>query len=302
MKDLTVEEVAARRTELRQMRELMFRAEAKAKRVSKIKSKTYRRIQKKERQKNQLSLEELEELDADAAAEQRMKMEVDRAKERATMRHKNTGKWAKSMLARGDLDQDQRREITEQLERGELLRRKIKGLDDDESEDDGDDVDDDDDAHGGEDFENIKARAFDELAGLEDDDGTEGALGKKSGLFEMKFMKDAMAREQRAVAASIDDFQVELQRLDADGEQAGDDAEQRQAFQTVQGNRGRVIYRPGPVSLPFFLFFFSRCQYSDTFFFTRSRQLCREYKSHWSRPRPIHRASRSSPPSPDIPP
>ncbi|KDQ20262.1 hypothetical protein BOTBODRAFT_392238 [Botryobasidium botryosum FD-172 SS1] len=247
MKDLTVEEVTARRAELRQMRELMFRAEAKAKRVAKIKSKTYRRIQKKEREKNTLNLEQLEGLDSEAAAEQRMKMEIDRAKERATMRHKNTGKWAKSMLAKGDLDQDQRREITEQLERGELLRRKIRGVDEDES--DGSDEDNDaDSAEQG--LEGITARAFDELAELDEPVESNGAPGKKSGLFAMKFMRDAMEKEQRAVTGMIDDFQTELERLgggDSD-EPLGQDDEQRQAFQNVQGNPGRVMYRPGPVT------------------------------------------------------
>ena len=49
MNHLSVEEVSARRAELAKMRDLMFRAEAKAKRIAKIKSKTYRRIRKKER-------------------------------------------------------------------------------------------------------------------------------------------------------------------------------------------------------------------------------------------------------------
>jgi U3 small nucleolar RNA-associated protein 14 len=48
---LSVEEVAQRRGELRKMRELMFRAEIKARRVGKIKSKTYRQIKKKEKER-----------------------------------------------------------------------------------------------------------------------------------------------------------------------------------------------------------------------------------------------------------
>src|SRR3981189_1500018 len=94
MNHLSVEEVAARRAEVRKMRELMFRAEIKAKRVAKIKSKTYRRVKKKER---------------------------------ASLRHKNTGKWAKAMKGRHELDEDQRKDITEMLDRGERLRRKIHG-------------------------------------------------------------------------------------------------------------------------------------------------------------------------------
>ena len=51
MNQLSVEEVAQRGGELRKMRELMFRAEIKARRVGKIKSKTYRRIKRKEKER-----------------------------------------------------------------------------------------------------------------------------------------------------------------------------------------------------------------------------------------------------------
>jgi U3 small nucleolar RNA-associated protein 14 len=51
MNHLSPEEVANRRKELRQMRDLMFRNERKAKRIAKIKSKTYRRIRRKRVQK-----------------------------------------------------------------------------------------------------------------------------------------------------------------------------------------------------------------------------------------------------------
>lgn len=51
MNQLSVEEIAQRRGELRKMRELMFRAEVKAKRIGKIKSKAYRRIKRKEKER-----------------------------------------------------------------------------------------------------------------------------------------------------------------------------------------------------------------------------------------------------------
>ena len=49
MNQLSVKDVAQRRGELLKMREVMFRAEVNARRVGKIKSKTYRRIKRKER-------------------------------------------------------------------------------------------------------------------------------------------------------------------------------------------------------------------------------------------------------------
>ena len=51
MSQLSVEEVAQQRGELRKMREFMFRAEIKARRVGKIKSKAYRRIKRKEKER-----------------------------------------------------------------------------------------------------------------------------------------------------------------------------------------------------------------------------------------------------------
>ena len=140
MNHLSVEEVSARRAELAKMRDLMFRAEAKAKRIAKIKSKTYRRLKKKERARLAEKLGEGSDDDLDDE-EARLKREVERARERATLRHKNTGKWAKAMRARGELDEDQRRDINEMLDRGEKLRRKIQGEgeSDEESEDEGED-------------------------------------------------------------------------------------------------------------------------------------------------------------------
>src|SRR5258707_1235018 len=103
MNHLSVEEVVARRAEVRKMRELMFRAEVKAKRVARIKSKTYRRIKKKEREKLAAKVE----VEADGDDEEvRLKREMERAMERARLKHKNTGKWAKAMKGRHELDED----------------------------------------------------------------------------------------------------------------------------------------------------------------------------------------------------
>ncbi len=59
MNKLDPAEARARRDELRRMRMLMFRAEQKAKRVSKIKSKAYRKIARKEKEKLKAQMKEL---------------------------------------------------------------------------------------------------------------------------------------------------------------------------------------------------------------------------------------------------
>ncbi|KAM5539977.1 hypothetical protein V8D89_006480 [Ganoderma adspersum] len=240
MNHLSVEEVATRRAELAKMRDLMFRAEAKAKRIAKIKSKTYRRIKKKERTRLAEKLGEGSDDDLHDE-EARLKREVERARERATLRHKNTGKWAKAMRGRGELDEDQRRDINEMLDRGEKLRRKIQGQgeSDEESEDEESGEED-----GEEGLARIRAKAFDELAGLDLDEPEAPAGMKGKSVFEMKFMKDAMAREQRKANEMIDDFVKEMGGGEDEDIQQG--AEQPQNV-TVQRTGGRVIYRPGAV-------------------------------------------------------
>lgn len=250
MNHLSVEEVAERRAELAKMRELMFRAEAKAKRVAKIKSKTYRRIKKKEKEKLARKLGEMD-VDEDEDDEQvRMKREVDRAKERATLRHKNTGKWAKAMKARGELDQDQRREINDMLDRGDKLRRRIQGQGSG-SEDESDvDDDGDSDADGHDSLSRIKAGAFDELEQLDAAAGSDLAdVQKGKSVFEMKFMRDAMAREKQRADQMADDFGREMGGQDEDMDEDSQDKIQHPATMlpdTIsQRTGGRVSYRPG---------------------------------------------------------
>ncbi|OJA08873.1 hypothetical protein AZE42_01736 [Rhizopogon vesiculosus] len=238
MAHLSVEEVAARRAELRMMRELAFRADKKAKRIAKIKSKAYRRIRKK--QKERLGADEEDDGDADDDAGARLKAEVERARERATLRHKTTGKWAKAMQGREGLDIDQRQAIGEMLERGEKLRRRIQGeMSGDDSEESGSD-------DGEQDVETIKQGAFEELATLNaSEDAVSVDLTSKS-VFNMKFMRDAAARQMREADAEADDFVKEMR-----GEQ-GSDADDNASAEgasiegpSVQRVGGRVSYHPG---------------------------------------------------------
>ncbi|KAH7923802.1 Utp14-domain-containing protein [Leucogyrophana mollusca] len=268
---LSPEDVARRRAELRTMRELAFRADRKAARVARIKSKAYRRIRKKQR----------ERLDGDEGGgagagdgdgdeqeqeEARLKAEIARARERATLRHKHTGKWARAAMRREGADPDQRREIGEMLERGERLRRRIRGEGSGEDEDSGSgsgsgSEDDDEEEGGGEGGGTIKRRAFEELARLRTTDASSAPAdaGGKS-VFGMKFMRDAAARRERATAAAIDDFAREMGVGDGDDELGvgGSDAagygdgelgagasDADHAVALVQRTGGRVSFRPG---------------------------------------------------------
>ncbi|KAH9950956.1 Utp14-domain-containing protein [Amylocystis lapponica] len=247
MNHLSIEEVAARRAELAKMRALMFRAEAKAKRVAKIKSKTYRRIKKKERARLAEKLGEGEDQDEDDE-EVRLKRETERARERATLRHKNTGKWAKAMRSRGELDEDQRRDIGEMLDRGERLRRRIRG----EGSGDEEDSEDESDAEDGEEsIRRIRENAFEELAALDGNDDSTMAEGGKKGksLFEMKFMKEGMARDAKRADEMVDDFVKEMGARTTD-EDAEADVEEQPYGTAVNRVGGRATFRPGPGSMP----------------------------------------------------
>ncbi|KAF8195123.1 Utp14-domain-containing protein [Pholiota molesta] len=249
MNQLSVEEVAQRRAELRKMRELMFRAEIKAKRVGKIKSKTYRRLRRKERERLGEKIDEAES-DPEAA---KMKAELDRARERATLRHKHTGKWARQMRHKEGMDEESRRDIEEMLARGEKLRRRIKGVGSGESEDGSEDEDDDDngldvDAN----IAKIKAGAFDELRKLDEAAGEqeESASRKGKSVFEMKFMKDAMARREVQANQEKDDFIKEMGGHVGGGDDSGEEDEGAEELDPSSGvvtrrAGGRVVYRPG---------------------------------------------------------
>ena len=210
----------------------MFRADTKAKRLAKIKSKTYRRLKKKQKQKL------TDKLDAggDSAddEEKRLHREVERARERATLKHKNMGKWAKAMKAKGELDEDQRQEVLEMLQRGEKLRQKIHAKGEgDESE--GDDDSDDDTGDEG----RIRASAFDEVAKIVEEEVPEHS---KKSLFNMKFMKDAMARDDRKTQDMADEFLKDLTGSDAEvhSDDALDDPQDQ-----PQRTSGRFSFRPG---------------------------------------------------------
>ena len=248
MQDLTPEEAAQRRAELRQMRDLMFRAEIKSKRVAKIKSKTFRKLKRKEKAKlaerfGAATGGEPGELDEEA----RMKAEVDRARERATLKHKNMGKWAQAMKHRqtdGELDDDRRRQVMEMHEKGEKLRRRIAGVaSGSESESESDDIDED------EDEDDIKAKAMNQLRALNevDDGGTEGpnVLKKKGGVMQMKFMQEGLSREAAQAHAEVDSFQEELQMLDQ-VQVIAEGSDTPGPLVTVQRTGGRVTFNPGP--------------------------------------------------------
>ncbi|KAJ7453927.1 Utp14-domain-containing protein [Mycena galericulata] len=238
---LSPEEVARRRNELRQMRELAFRGEVKARRVAKIKSKVYRKIARGKKDRADRAGMAADEGDD---AESAMQREVNRARERAGMRIKRNAKWNRARVEGEEAEEELdglggRRDMEIELERGERLARLIRGEKDSVSS--GSDDDDDSDREGGED--GIKRAAFDELKAL----GVEGEASKQKGVFGMKFMQDALQRRNAEANRMADDFVQEM-GLGLGGE--GEDSDKEGGDTPVPGvitqrTGGRVTYRPG---------------------------------------------------------
>jgi U3 small nucleolar RNA-associated protein 14 len=237
MNHLSTEEVASRRAEIMKSRELLFRAEAKAKRIAKIKSKTYRRLRRRDKEKHR------DDATDSGGAEVSLKRQAERAKERATLRHKNTGKWARAMRQKGELDADQRRDMAEMHGQGEMLRKKIQG----EQESSDSEYDDDDgDSEG---LTRLKAHVFDELAELKREK-SDPPKEKGKSVFDMKFMQDAAAREQREINQQVDDLISEIQDLDGSPREGGADGHeptQDDPAVTSQRMGGRISLRPSGV-------------------------------------------------------
>jgi U3 small nucleolar RNA-associated protein 14 len=240
---LSVEEVQARRNELRMMRELMFRHEMKAKRIKKIKSKAYRKVARKEKLKELSKIQaQIAEDDPEAAREEQLQAETDRALERMSLRHKNTGKWAQQQIKRGNLDAGTRDAINEQIRRGEQLKRKVQGMESDEEFNDSDND------------EDSPITAEEQLHQIREEMDEEEPVGK--GIFAMKFMKDAAKREKKETEQLLQSTHDDLY---LDGDDSGDEVELKQDnYAQVANNPGRMMYGVGKVWYPDIFFFFQK--------------------------------------------
>jgi U3 small nucleolar RNA-associated protein 14 len=236
-----IEEVMKNRAALRLARELAFREDIRAKRIKKIKSKAYRRVHRKEREK--LLEKERSQLKADGvdlSEEEREHNDRRRAEERMGAKHRES-KWAKGIKATGRAawDQDALDGVTEMARRNEELRRRVEGKTvRDENEDASDVPSEDDDSEDDSDVENA------------DDAALQRSLGKlkvnpfstdNSKLGQMAFMQRAEAAKRAQNDEDIERIRRELAGEDSMSEEQGENATRV----------GRRKYGPGKeVSLP----------------------------------------------------
>lgn len=134
---LSREEMLERTRELRRLRIRESQKSAKAHHQNKIKSKKYHRLMKREKMRQQIKeFEQLQKTDPEAALRKIEQLDRNRVKERATLRHRNTGTWAQNLQVRAKYDKDARKDLAEQIAVSRELTAK-KPLDESDDDDDG---------------------------------------------------------------------------------------------------------------------------------------------------------------------
>lgn len=137
---MTLEEITLRRKEAARLRAQQSYQEAKAHRLRKIKSKKFHRILRKDKIKQQLKdFEKLKDSNPEEALAKLEQLDKTRAEERMSLRHKNTGQWARNKQIKAKYNKETRQVLAEQLAISKELTQKVKRIDSDEEEEDEED-------------------------------------------------------------------------------------------------------------------------------------------------------------------
>ncbi|XP_050460953.1 U3 small nucleolar RNA-associated protein 14 homolog C [Cataglyphis hispanica] len=130
-------EMILKRKKIARLRAQQSYQEAKTHRQRKIKSKKFHRIQKKDKIKQQLKeFEILQNTNPEEALAKLEQLDKTRAEERISLRHKNTGQWAKNQQIRAKYNKETRQILANHLAISRELTQKLKRIDtDDEDED-----------------------------------------------------------------------------------------------------------------------------------------------------------------------
>lgn len=226
LNEMSIEDIKDSQDRLAKMRSLLFRHELKAKRVKKIKSKTYHRLLNKDRTK---AADLAIQMDPEAAKELTMKQEFKRAEERMTLKHKNSSRWATRILKRGLQVQDDgtRVAFAEQLNKHAELTRKMSSVNKSSSSDESsDEDDDDDDVADGSDLDKtskllIKAKEKTRKL-LEEDEEL-----PHSGVLSLPFMVRGLKKRKEAAdeeaKLALKEYELSLKKLDDKSEFGGCD-------------------------------------------------------------------------------
>ncbi|KAL0489393.1 U3 small nucleolar RNA-associated protein [Acrasis kona] len=199
-------ELVQRSREIAHQRAQLTFQQQKQARLKKIKSKTYRKIMKRQKAREQEAIdEEIKELDPEQAKEKLLQQEKDYIKERVTQRHKNSSAWVRQSMKSGTAhyNKDVGLSVAEQLKIGDDLRRKqFKQVDD---------------------AEEIADRIADGshtevLDQLKEEIMEEKEMNK--GLYNMKFMKQARERKLLESLDLIEQIRKDVEATDENDDQS----------------------------------------------------------------------------------
>lgn len=227
--DANGEEQTISRSELKDLwaqrrkdRELQSREQKRAKRIKKIKSKTYRRVHRKERLGEEAKLhEEMKATGEIDSEDEREAAARRRALERVGAKHKDS-KWAKmgSKVGRAAWDDDYRAGLTDMARRDEELRKRVEGRTGGSEGEDGDS-----DATSSSGDEDGNSRLLKELDGDDEDEED----GPHANLMKLKFMQRAEAARKQ----ENDGLVAEIRR----GLESGSDQEDEDDAEVQVGRR-----------------------------------------------------------------
>lgn len=159
-------------------------------------------------------------MDPEEQAAMMKKIERDRALNRASLRHRNTSKWAKHMLSRKQLDAGSKEAMAEQRKIDQELRKRVT-LNSDSDDDDIDAA-----AYDSDTMPTTVEQALEEVGNLKQD--MEESIPHE-GLYKLKFMRDGLAKRKAQAKEELDNLEEELQ-----GEASGDGA----GGKSSRGGRG----------------------------------------------------------------
>lgn len=243
---ISVEDMRKKQIELAKVKARMFYEQMKGRRLNKIKSKAYHRIKKRQRQRRENDeMEKIAEADPEAAEQILEAKAATRIKERMTLRHRNTTKWARMALEHGKGDASLKSAYHEAVQLGHELLDKVNEVEHKSGSDggSGDDWSDDSQSSDGEGDHgddrktskkkksSVAVKAARQLSKVLADPVEGGNLtaagqsGRYQRLFDMDFMRKANEMQQSRAREEAQNVLLELQGLEEEDVSTDDEGD-----------------------------------------------------------------------------
>lgn len=225
---ISPEEMQKRYNEIKRYKALLFQKEISNRRKAKIKSKLFHKINKRRKEKEEMKvLQDLSQVDPEAVKNYLEKKKENRIEERMNLKHSINSKFQKT-VKRFNLQNDQqiKEAIKENFALRDKLLQKVKGEDEDDEDNE-------------EEFEELESQ---EEEKEEQDDGVvvdfeekekdqeeeDNNKIKDSGVFSMKFMKNAENSElQPKLKMLNDDIKIDEEFVEEEDDKDSDSEEKK---------------------------------------------------------------------------